>query len=398
MEAAGSDSSPGAGDHLPHKASWAEILAGTKNQVNTKLDFFDPLVINAKPLVASPEEIRREGSLHWKLTLVGQFVGKRPAFPAVSAIAKRLWAKDGLREVIAQEHGFIFFVFSDEGGISILEKGPWFIAGRFLVLKRWERNLHMSTEATVSKLPVWALLYNVPVELWTAKGLSYMSSALGKPLFADTATMSRRRLNYARVCVEIDAGDSLIEEFDLASGDTEDPCTESIKIKVLYQWKPPKCPHCLVFGHSASNCEVHPSVEVRSSSDIKGKELEQGASTSKQSKGWNRGRWRSRIPEKTSEGRESQLPKENPKMTIQTSNSFQVLNQLTEGASTSMDQTLLDPGQSNKGGGEVFQEGNIQMQINTVGDPVAESDELSNGAEQSLALLCTSVEAHTGIT
>ena len=122
----------------------------------------------------------------------------------ISSIAKKLWGKEGLKEVIAQEHIYVFFQFSNEHGLrSVLERGPWFMAGRFLVLKRWERHLCLSAEEAVSKLPVWVLLYNVPVELWTPKGLSYISSAIAKPLFADIATMSCRRLNYARVYVEI---------------------------------------------------------------------------------------------------------------------------------------------------------------------------------------------------
>ena len=85
----------------PPKVSWAQIVEAAKNQVNTKLDFFKPLVINGKPVVAPPKEVRLEGSIHWKNCLVGHFVGKRPAFSVVNSIAKKLWCKDGLQKVIA---------------------------------------------------------------------------------------------------------------------------------------------------------------------------------------------------------------------------------------------------------------------------------------------------------
>ena len=254
----------------PSKPSWAQIVEDTRAQINTKLDYFEPLALNGNPLVAPPEEVRLEGSSFWTNCLVGHFVGKRPVFPVVNAIAKKLWSKDGLQEVIAQENGFIFFLFDSEGALNaILERGPWFIAGRFLVLKKWERNLNLSVEASLSTIPVWALLYNVPVELWTQKGLSYISSALGRPLFADLATLSRKRLNYARVCIEIDAKSPLIEEFALASGASEDPYKDPILIKVLYQWKPSKCSLCRVFGHSNESCAANPI----SIPDPKGKAL-----------------------------------------------------------------------------------------------------------------------------
>ena len=217
------------------KPSWAQIVEATRSQLHTKLDFFAPQVRNGIPFVAPPEEVRVEGSSFWENCLVGHFVGKRPAFPVVNAIAKKLWSKEGLQEVIAQANGFIFFLFASASGLNaILERGPWFIAGRFLVLKRWERNLNFSAEASLSKLPVWVLLYNVPVEFWTQKGLSYISSALGKPLFADSATLSRRRLDFARVCIELDANSQLIEEFDLESGSSDDPCQDPIRIKAVY--------------------------------------------------------------------------------------------------------------------------------------------------------------------
>ena len=220
-------------DHT--KISWAHIVEESRNQVNTKLEFYEPIMVNGKLVVAPPEEVRLEGSVYWKNCLVGHFVGPRPAFPMVSSITKKLWSKDGLQEVIAQDNGFIFFLLSAEGLNTTLERGPWFIVGRFLVLKKWERNLNLSAEASVSKIPVWALLYNVLVELWIPKGLIYVTSALGKPLFADSTTLSRRRLSYVRVCVEIDAGAQLVEEFDLASGTSEDPSLDPIRIKVVYQ-------------------------------------------------------------------------------------------------------------------------------------------------------------------
>ena len=95
--------------------------------------------------------------------------------------------------MIAQENGFIFVMFSAVDGMkTILERGPWFIAGHFLADKKWERKLNLSAEASVTKIQVWALLYNVPVEFWTPKGLCYIASALGKPLFATQLLCLRR--------------------------------------------------------------------------------------------------------------------------------------------------------------------------------------------------------------
>ena len=67
----------------------------------------------------------------------------------------------------------------------------------------------------LARVPVWVRLYNVPLEYWTIKGLSCVASAIGVPLHTDHTTLLRKRLSYARVCVEIDASKTLVKEYDL---------------------------------------------------------------------------------------------------------------------------------------------------------------------------------------
>jgi hypothetical protein len=57
----------------------------------------------------------------------------------------------------------------------------------------------------LARVPVWVRLYNVPLKYWT----------IGGPLHADHTTLLRKRLSYARVCVEIDASKTLVKEYDL---------------------------------------------------------------------------------------------------------------------------------------------------------------------------------------
>ncbi|KAA3462439.1 hypothetical protein EPI10_028926 [Gossypium australe] len=52
-------------------------------------------------------------------------------------------------------------------------------------------------------MPVWIQCYRVLLELFTQKGLSYIASAIGTPLYMDSVTVSQTRLSYAKICVEI---------------------------------------------------------------------------------------------------------------------------------------------------------------------------------------------------
>ncbi|KAI8536320.1 hypothetical protein RHMOL_Rhmol10G0248100 [Rhododendron molle] len=85
--------------------------------------------------------------------------------------------------------------------------------------------------------------------MWTGPGLSHIASSVGRPLYADRLTESGRRLNYAKICVEVDCSSQLPESFDLkyANGDME-------VIRIQYPWKPQICSVCQVFGHSEGTC------------------------------------------------------------------------------------------------------------------------------------------------
>ena len=107
-------------------------------------------------------------------------------------------------------YGFFLFTFVLVDHVAdILDRAPWHMA-----IRHWTPNMQFSKD-DLSRIPVWIKLYHVPLEYWTNKGLGYVASALGVPLHVDVTTLMRKRLTYARVCVEIDASKLLVKEFDL---------------------------------------------------------------------------------------------------------------------------------------------------------------------------------------
>ena len=48
------------------------------------------------------------------------------------------------------------------------------------------------------------------MELFTQKGISYIASALGNPLYMDRITANQQRLAYAKVCVEVAADKEIL--------------------------------------------------------------------------------------------------------------------------------------------------------------------------------------------
>lgn len=68
----------------------------------------------------------------------------------------------------------------------------------------------------------------------------------------DIATAQQQRIDFARVCVEVSASSNLPKVIQVRHG------LVSVSVAIEYQWLPPKCELCKVFGHTCK-----PKVEVQ---------------------------------------------------------------------------------------------------------------------------------------
>ena len=94
---------------------------------------------------------------------------------------------------------------------------------------------------------------NVPLELFTQKGISYIASALRKPLYMDSFIAKQQRLAYAKVCVEVEATMDIPStiKVELRNG-------KSVTVYVEVPWMPVKCSQCSIFGHGDKTCPRKP--------------------------------------------------------------------------------------------------------------------------------------------
>ena len=247
-----------------HEASgsfptWADRLKSSSGSVaRSKLQYFEPSWEDSVPVVIPPPEVEEEGTKKWEDCLVGHLFDSKMPFAVVRSIIFKICARFGILEVIPHGDGFFIFRFSQSSAAKdVLEGGPWLISGRHLLLRWWSPGLSWRKES-VSKVPVWVQFHNVPMEFWTPNGLSYIASAVGVPLYADSSTEACSRMAFARICVELDASKPLIHEFRLqtSSRNANTPSNFTI-VKVLYQWKPRSCSFCKVFGHADNACPNH---------------------------------------------------------------------------------------------------------------------------------------------
>ncbi|XP_039005547.1 uncharacterized protein LOC120132938 [Hibiscus syriacus] len=130
-----------------------------------------------------------------------------------------------LRMLSLAGHNLYVFSFSNlELRDWVLENGPWHIQNKPLVLRKWEPNLR-KLDFDLKCMPVWVQLYNVPLELFS------------------------RRLEFAKVCVKVEAGAVIPEVIQVVLSDGS-----FAKIRVYAPWFPKFCLECNTFGHLASSC------------------------------------------------------------------------------------------------------------------------------------------------
>ncbi|KAF7154330.1 hypothetical protein RHSIM_Rhsim01G0145600 [Rhododendron simsii] len=234
------------------RASWKDkVSPPSVSHSRMKLQFFPPAVEGETIRVPPPQHVEILGAEQWKNCIVGHFVDKKLPFLSVRSIAFNNWGKFGLKEVLANENGFFFFQFGFEGAYrQISEVGAWHFGNRLMVLQEWHPDLVFEKEG-LSKLPLWIQLFNVPLQYWSEEGLSYIASAVGKPLYADEMTESAKRISYAKICVEVDIHSPLPHSIDLLTS-----TGRVVQIRVKYPWRPLRCVSCHVFGHSECSQQI----------------------------------------------------------------------------------------------------------------------------------------------
>ncbi|GKE39808.1 zinc knuckle CX2CX4HX4C containing protein [Tanacetum coccineum] len=114
-----------------------------------------------------------------------------------------------------------------------LENGPWMIRNSPIILKKWSMNTRLCKEE-LTRIPVWVKIHDIPIQVFSEDGLSIIASQI------ESLTM----------------GVPLIE----GSGFT----IETVNIE--YEWKPPRCDLCKIFGHVQDHCPkkvlIPPSVDT----------------------------------------------------------------------------------------------------------------------------------------
>nr|GEW77248.1 hypothetical protein [Tanacetum cinerariifolium] len=126
-------------------------------------------------------------------------------------------AKHGLKRIMMYSKGLFFFKFDSWDGLeAVLEGRPWLICKSLIILKKWSMDTRLLKEE-LTRILIWVKLHDVPIQVFEE----------------DEAHL---------VDVVIIGIPSL----------TRDDFTKET-IRVGYEWRPPRCNTCKIFGHIHEN-------------------------------------------------------------------------------------------------------------------------------------------------
>ena len=96
----------------------------------------------------------------------------------------------------------------------------------------------------MATVPVWIQLPDLPLDCWNARALSKIVSRVGKPITTDKLTLTKDRLSFARVMVEVDASKELVTSVEMRL-----PTGVIYEQSVVFEYTPKYCKKCKSFGH-----------------------------------------------------------------------------------------------------------------------------------------------------
>ncbi|KAJ4842319.1 hypothetical protein Tsubulata_039692 [Turnera subulata] len=177
-------------------------------------------------------------------------MGLSPKLGLIQAMATKLWGRYSPISVIPYTEGLYLFQFFDESALSrALYGGPWHIGGIPLLLRKWTAEIK-PVDFSASLIPVWVQLKQVPFELLTKEGLSYLASAIGKPSHMNQDCSKMLASDRVSVCVDVDFSKPLLDELTVEF----DGCQRTIPLS--YSWKPQFCVSCNKWGHHQLTCST----------------------------------------------------------------------------------------------------------------------------------------------
>ncbi|XP_039015574.1 uncharacterized protein LOC120145953 [Hibiscus syriacus] len=188
------------------------------------------------PSLTTSERYRDSLQVRWTNCLILKLLGKSIGFRDLDERNRKTWAPKADYELIDVGDGYFLTKFSSVDDLRFsIEEGPWIIYGHYLTVRRWFADFHPSS-TTIDSTAVWVRFPELPIHYYSERMLFAMDNTIGRALKVDPNTSYASKGRFARACVEVDFGKSLVPKIEVDN-------------RWYYEGLPLICFGCGKFGH-----------------------------------------------------------------------------------------------------------------------------------------------------
>ncbi|XP_020868126.1 uncharacterized protein LOC110224871 [Arabidopsis lyrata subsp. lyrata] len=273
------------------KGSWVSVVQN--KQVLQKFDI-NVTTSEGKNSVEIPDEVFENATPLWEDFLVVNFLNTAPHVAKVHVILNKIWKQgaDSQKIDVYEVNSTTqrFRVCDPLVRARILKRGMWNIAEVPMVVSKWSP-ITERDQPEEKSIPLWVYLKQVPLNMYSWEGLSFITSAVGIPVRLHPETAACSNFDVAKVFVRADLSKELPKKICFSKNGTD------FWVDFSYPWLPPRCTICDKWGHLETRCvanlkkseissqEVPKAIESKSLVEISSQEvpnlsivLEKGAS------------------------------------------------------------------------------------------------------------------------
>lgn len=245
--------SPAIAPTIAPAISWAHVVQKKKSLTKYELQV---TVQDGVGSVIVPDEVFEDPSPLWEDFLIGKFLDTAPHVAKVHAIVNKIWAMGDKSQMIdvhaLNSTTMRFRIVNPITQNRILRRGMWNLAEVPVIMSKWTPFAEENSPE-ISSVPLWVHLKNVPIDMFSWKGLSFATSAVGEPVRLHPDTARCLDFKIAKVFVKADLSKELPKSmnFNHKGKDT--------LIEFSYSWLPPRCSICQKWGHLHKVCVANRS-------------------------------------------------------------------------------------------------------------------------------------------
>lgn len=201
------------------------------------------------PVVIAPPSVLLKTAELWKGHLVAQFHGLCPPASRIISDLNPIWGRYGNITVrIISETAALIFIPSLATTEWVVEVGFWQAGNCSCTVYPWSPEGLLELEE-LKFAPTWAILRNVPPQLYSLDGISVIASGIGEPLHTEKSRLDPINMGMTKVKVVINLDSSLPTTIIV-----KDVQGNTSRVAVEYPRPPPHCTNCGRYGHILSRC------------------------------------------------------------------------------------------------------------------------------------------------